>query len=157
MLDSLFLETFSIPIIITLILMINNYLEFALTKEIKIIVIFLLTTLFLILFDRLDYLDNKDEQIAQKCLFVLLFISTLYYTIINSDRYLKYFIIILIIVLFSFLINFERLELELEFFKLLGIIAFVYMLLKGNKNLAILSLFFIIVLVIDSPIDFLSV
>lgn len=148
MLDSLFLYTFSIPIIISLILFIKYYLE---KFENKLLLIILLTALLLLCYDRInDLLDNDERKIIQLILFILLYLVLIYCTLYSYEKYLKYLITMLIVSIILITIE-SSILIEINMLLLLSTIILAYLFLKNYNSLLIPMLLYILNILIDSP------
>lgn len=106
MIDSLFLETFSIPIIITLGMITNYYTKIKTNKKkIKYIVLLLVTLVFLLLIDRLNYLSSNVRTVFLITILVLLYFLILYSLLVKYNPNFKYIFIFLLLGLLSVLIE----------------------------------------------------
>ena len=157
MLDSLFLETFSIPLLISLFIIFQNYLKFIKKYEYKVILICIVTALFLITFDRLNKLSSNVRNILLIGHFVLSYLFIMIYMFMYNNHIKKY-VIILMILFFIPLVIETSLTNDKNILLILAFIVLLYSVYKEYSfHILNLIIFFILVLLIDSPINEITV
>lgn len=157
MLDSLFLHTFSIPIITTLVLFIKYYSEYREKIENKLVLAFLLGSVVLLNYDRMNYLNDNDRKLLQLILYIILYILLIYYVIYSRNIYVKYLIILFVASLILIMIE-TSIEKDKNILLILSTIILLYILLTNlNFSLSALVGLYILNIIIDSPTNEISV
>ena len=158
MIDSLFLETFSIPVLSTLSLLFIYYKKnFVSDKTIKYILSIVVTLIFLILFDRLNKLSSNLRTILLALNVALLYLVCIFYLNYKKPRFFKYVLIILITTLTAIIIE-NSITSDKNILLSLGIILLTYSIFKEVKvHFILLILVYVSFLAIDSPVNEINV
>ena len=157
MIDSLFLETFSIPLLSTLSLIFFYYKQFQDDKQVQTILLTILTLGFFILFDRLNKLSNDTRTVLLYINVALLYLLCISYIYLNKPESFKYIIIVLITTLSAIIIESSLIS-DKNIMLMLGIIILIYSIFKEVKpHFIFLILLYISFLIIDSPINEINV
>lgn len=158
MLDSLFLETFSIPVVATLMILFSYYsrFDFNIDPELKTIMICLLLIIGLIIFDRLNKLAS-DTRTILLIVNTIAIVAMLFFKVFRHARYANYVLAILVATLGAVIIETSLIK-DKNIMIVLGFILLVYAIFKElGSSFIILNILYILFLVIDSPANEINV
>lgn len=158
MLDSLFLETFSLPIVTTLMILFSYYSRFDFNSdvELKNIMMWLLLITGLIIFDRLNKLTS-DTRTILLIVNVIAIAAVLFFKVFRQARYANYILAILVITLGAVIIETSLIN-DKNIMIVLGFILLAYSILKElSSSFVVLIILYILFLVVDSPANEINV
>ena len=157
MIDSLFLETFSIPLLSTLSLIFFYYKQFQDDVQIQNILLVIMTLGFFIFFDRLNKLTNNTRTVLLYINVILLYLLCVSFLYLRKPDSFKYIIIILITTLSAIIIESSLIS-DRNIMLMLGVIILLYSIFKEAKpHFIFLILLYISFLIIDSPVNEINV
>lgn len=153
MIDSLFLETFSIPLLSSLSLLFFYYKQFEDDELMKKIIVGIVTVIFLVIYDRLNKLSSSIRTTLLWITMLAFYLVIVSYIILKKPVAISYVIIFFITVLSAIIIE-TSITTDKNIMIILGIIFLIYGILNNVKPyFTLIILMYISFLTIDSPVN----